>query len=89
MPSPAQLVAGQQPWLACHGQRGPQAAGEALGTSAEAPAVVVMPASGFGSQVSEAQAVLSLLPTAVMRVEFGPQRVVYPAAPNASPWDAS
>lgn len=67
-PSPAQPVPGQQPWLACRGQRGPHAAGGALGTFAEAPAVVVMPASGFGFQVSssETQAVLSLLPTAVM-----------------------
>lgn len=42
--------------------------GGALGTFAEASAVVVMPASGFGSQVSssETQAVLLLLPTAVI-----------------------
>lgn len=82
-------------WLAalaaCHGQRGPDSTGEALGTSAEAPVVLVMPAGGFGSQVSSsgAQAVLLLLPAAVMRVEFGPQRLIYPTAPNASPWDAS
>jgi len=88
--SPAEPVPGQKPQLGCHGCGGYSRWG-ALGISAEAPAVVGMPASGFGSRASsrEARAVLFLLPAAVMRVEFGLRRVIYPTAPNASPRDVS